>query len=254
LQISLICDKIKGEIKKGVVMFYIRIADIDICIKNKYEFVFLQCKGYLTDTKDAELTVEISDEMIAEEMALAEEEISHGYAESICVYREICEQLPTKFDAFFLHSAVIEYEGKGYAFSAKSGTGKSTHIRLWRRHFGEGVHVINGDKPIIRNIDGAMHAYGTPWCGKEGWQNNTRVKLFALCFLERAEKNSIRSLDAGEAVMRIFHQILTPEDMQTVDALFPLLDKMLREVPCYVLSCDPTTEAADVAYRGMNLN
>ena len=234
-------------------MFNIRIADIDVCIKNKYEYVEKLCGDYITDTQSVQLSIEISEEMIDRELELATVTASRGYAEGICIYREICKHLPVEFDAYFLHSAVIEYEGRGYAFSAKSGTGKSTHIKLWRKRFGEEVHIVNGDKPIIRCVDGVLYAYGTPWCGKEGWQNNTKVPLSALCFIERAEKNTIRQMMPDEALMRIFHQILTPEDMDTLDAMAPLLEKTLADVPCYVLGCTPDVEAADVAYNGMKL-
>ncbi len=234
-------------------MFNIRIADISICIKNKYEYVRNLCRDYITDIEDAELTVEVTEEMIDAELATADIDVSRGYTEGVCIYREICKQLPTRFNAYFLHSAVIEYEGRGYAFSAKSGTGKSTHIRLWRKHFGADVHIVNGDKPIIKCIDGVLYAYGTPWCGKECWQNNTKVALSALCFIDRAENNRIRRINADEALIRLFHQILTPEDMQTVDALSPLLEKTLLDVPCYVLECRPDEEAAQVAYDGMKI-
>ena len=150
-----------------------------------------------------------------------------------------------------MHCAVIEYEGKGYAFAAKSGTGKSTHISLWQKRFGDAVHIINGDKPIMRFIDDHLYAYGTPWCGKEGFNMNSSVPLHAICFLERAETNAIHPIKADEAVMRIFHQILSPEDLETLDALFPLLDRTLREIPCYVLGCNISEEAAEVAYSGM---
>jgi len=75
--------------------------------------------------------------------------------------------------------------------------------------------------------------------------------LQAICFLERAPQNTIRRIGADEAVMRIFHQILSPDDIETLDALVPLLDRTLREVPCYVLGCNISEEAAEVAYRGM---
>ena len=122
---------------------------------------------------------------------------------------------------------------------------------LWRKHFGADVHVVNGDKPIMKFVDGQLYAYGTPWCGKEGWQNNTSVPLKALCFVERSENNRIRMIGADEAVMLMFHQILTPSDLETVDALFPLIDRTLREVPCYVLGCNISEEAAEVSYNGM---
>ncbi len=236
-------------------MFYIRIAEINICINNTYEYVYNLCRDYLISPVDIpDMTISVSEREIDDELKVSSAEVTRGYAEGICAYRAICKRLPTEFGAYLLHSAVIEYKGDGYAFSARSGTGKSTHISLWRRHFGKDVHIINGDKPIMRFIDGKLYAYGTPWCGKEGWQDNKKAPIKALCFIERAETNSIVKLDAGEALTRVFHQILTPSDIETVDALFPLLDKTLRDIPCYLLKCNMNVEAAEVAYNGMNNN
>lgn len=233
-------------------MLYIRIADLNICINNKYDYLERLCRDYTVEKTEApDMTVSVTDEQIAHEVSIAETQVSAGYAEGVCVYREICKRLPVEFGAYLFHSAVIEYKGDGFAFAAKSGTGKSTHISLWRKRFGSEVHVVNGDKPIMRFVGDKLYAYGTPWCGKEGWQNNTSVPLKALCFVERSENNRIRRIGADEAVMLMFHQILTPSDLETVDALFPLLDRTLREVPCYVLGCNISEEAAEVAYNGM---
>ena len=168
------------------------------------------------------------------------------------MYRKICEHLPERFGAFLMHCAVIEYEGEGYAFAAQSGTGKSTHIALWQKRFGEGVRIINGDKPIMRFLGDRLYAYGTPWCGKEGYSSNASVPIKGICFVERATENSIRKISASEALTRIFHQILTPDTVEGIDALFPLIDRTLCEIPCYVLGCNISEEAAEVAYNGMN--
>lgn len=234
-------------------MFDIKIANILIRIDNHYGYVLHLCKDYLIETQDApELLITVTEAEIYAEMSSVAHEVTPAYAEAICVYRRICRQLPEKFQSFLMHCAVIEYEGEGYAFAAHSGTGKSTHIALWQKRFGERVRVINGDKPILRFQGERLYAFGTPWCGKEGLQTNASVPLKALCFLERASVNTIRPMDPKEAVGRIFHQILSPEDLQTVNALFPLLDRMLREVPCYLLGCNISEEAAEVAYQGMN--
>ena len=233
-------------------MFDIKIANIHIRIDNTYPYVFRFCRGYVVESDDTpELCVRVTEEEIAKELAIAEHEVTKDYAEAVCIYRQICRQLPERFGAFLMHSAVIEYQGEGYAFAAHSGTGKSTHISLWKKHFGDELHIVNGDKPIMRFIGDRLYAFGTPWCGKEGWNRNTSVPLKAICFLERAEVNSIRSVEPKEAIGRIFHQLLTPDDLETVNALFPLLDRMLREVPCYLLGCNMSEEAAEVAYRGM---
>lgn len=233
-------------------MFTIRMADLLVEIHNRFPFVERLCREYLVDNLEKpDLRIEPSVEDIQKEVALAEQTTTPAYAEAICIYRLICSQLPSRFDAYLLHGAVIEYEGKGYIFTAKSGTGKSTHISFWQKHFGSDVKIVNGDKPILRFKGDTLYAYGTPWCGKEGFQTNTAVPVVGLCFLERASKNAIRPIDASEAITRIFYQILTPSDLLALDAIVPLLDRTLTSIPCYVLQCNMSTEAAEVAYRGM---
>ncbi len=233
-------------------MFTIKIADITVQIDNRYALVHRLCERYLVESSEAaDLTVSVSEEEIERQLQAADICTTKGYAESVCVYRHICEQIPSLFHAFLFHSAVIEYEGRGYVFAARSGTGKSTHIALWQKHFGENVHVVNGDKPIMRFEGDTLYAYGTPWCGKEGLEINTRVPVTAICFLEQGAINTIRNISPADAVMRAFEQVLAPTDIASVDAMFPLLDQMLMNIPCYLLTCNMEEEAAAVAYQGM---
>ena len=207
------------------------------------------CENYLADFDEADLTVKLTDADIEREQD-SPLNINKQYAEALAICRKIVAFGEEK-GTFLLHAAVFEVEGRGIALIADSGTGKSTHMLLWKKLLGDKLTIINGDKPIVRIFDSVPYAYGTPWCGKEGWQSNTRVPLKAICFLERAEQNSIERIAPDEAVMRIFHQILTPQDMETVDALFPLLDRTLCEIPCFVLGCNISEDAAQVAYDGM---
>ena len=130
----------------------IKIADFVIQIDNKYDFVFQQCRDYLTKEEPVDFCIFCTDEEIAEEKHVSEgDPFSLGYLESVCIYRKICLEMP-KHDAFILHSAVIEKDSQGYAFLARSGVGKSTHISLWKKAYGDAVSIINGDKPIVRLI------------------------------------------------------------------------------------------------------
>ena len=234
-------------------MFYIKIADITVAIDNKYEYVRMLCRDYIIPyVETPDMTVSVSDEEIKAEIESAELPVSKAYAEGVCTYRHICKPLPEKFGAYLMHCAVIEYEGEGYAFAAASGTGKSTHISLWQKRFGEGVRIVNGDKPIMRFVGDRLYAYGTPWCGKEGYNENASVPIKAICFIERAQQNTIRKITPADALMRIFHQILTPKTIENLDSFLPLLDRTLTEIPCYVLGCNRSEEAAEVAYNGMN--
>jgi hypothetical protein len=228
------------------------MADMVIRIDNKYDYVTQLCERFIIeDTEKADVIVSAEISELKEEIEAAENPISPGYAEAVVVYRKICVRLPLEYNGFLFHSALIEYEGRGYAFAAKSGTGKSTHISLWQKRFGDEVRVINGDKPIFRVFDNEILAYGTPWCGKENLCENASVPLKAICFIKRSETNMIRRIEPNEAVMLLFTQILRPTDMETADALIALLEKTLSRVPCYLLGCNISEEAAEVAYNGM---
>ena len=234
-------------------MFYIKIADIIIAIDNKYEYVKMLCRDYIVPPVDQpHMTVSVSAEEISNEIKIAENPVSAAYAEGVCVYRHICSPLPEKFGAYLMHCAVIEYKGEGYAFAAASGTGKSTHISLWQKRYGDEVRIINGDKPIMRFIGDRLYAYGTPWCGKEGWNRNVRAPLKGLCFLERATENRIDKLPLDEAATRIMKQILIPKDAMGAINTFELVDKMLNTVECWLLGCNISQEAAEIAYNAMS--
>ena len=225
-----------------------RMADLNIEILPRYQHILHQCKDYLAPEGSVpDVTVAVSEEDHARSMA-ANPGFGPGYIESIEAYRRLCTAI-LPHGAFFVHAAVVEVDGRAYAFSATSGTGKSTHISLWREYFGERVHVINGDKPIFRRgEDGVFTAYGTPWCGKEGWHENRSAPLGGICFLERSKENYIRPLSPSEAVDRIFSQLLRPKTRKEAELTLTLTDQLLRTVPIYVLGCNISREAAELSF------
>lgn len=232
----------------------IRLADFDILIHARYEYVVHQCKDYLLPTPlteaAADLTVEVSDKELAEEKEKNPPHVREDYMESICIYRAICRSIPP-LGGMLLHGAVISDGTNGYAFTADSGVGKTTHVKLWKKAFGDEISVINGDKPIIRKREGKWYAYGTPWCGKEGWNINTSVPLTAICFLRRGETNTIKPFNTASAVADIFPQLLIPGDFAGLTATLDLLDGLLTDVPLYELHCTISEEAARIARTAM---
>ena len=234
-------------------MFKVRLADFIIEIQNKHIFLERQCASYIVTEGTPDFVVSCTDEEIKTEIENYEEPgyANVGYCESICIYRNLCLKLP-QFDAFLMHSAVVDVDGKAYAFTAKSGTGKSTHIRLWKKLLGERVVVVNGDKPILRFIEDKLYIYGTPWCGKEGWNTNMRSELNGLCFLDRAENNSICMLEKPIAAERIMNQILMPRDPIGAMTTLELMDRMLMNVNTWLLGCNMDIEAAKIAYENMS--
>ena len=233
-----------------------QIAGFNICLEDVPASILRRCEAYrIGDVPKDAIALHIN----GKELCITQPDNAASNGETFSrtnllfleIYREICTYA-LAHDAFLMHCAVIEYEGRGYAFSAPSGTGKTTHIRLWRQVFGKDkVTIVNGDKPILRVFDDAVYAYGTPWCGKEGYNVNTRVPLCGLCFVERGKTNKIRPMSTEEAVPRLFGQIMV-DDSPDLARQMELADQLLEKVPCYLLSCNMEPEAARVAYDGMN--
>lgn len=231
-------------------MVRIRIAELNIEIDNRYSFTEAFCRGFRAEFDVPDLKIAVTESDIAAERAADPYHNDEGYLECICIYRAIALELP-RFDAMVFHAAVIAKDGKAFAFAAHSGTGKSTHIALWQREFGDAVTVVNGDKPIFRRIDGKWYAFGTPWRGKESLGGNTSAPLHAICFLERGKENSITPVGDDIAVARLFSQTLLPNDPVMADKHLALLDDLIVNTPTYLLHCNMEPAAAHVAYAGL---
>lgn len=154
-----------------------------------------------------------------------------------------------KFDGFQLHSSAVMLNGKAYLFSAPSGTGKSTHTEKWCRLFG--AKLLNDDKPVLRLQDGQWIAYGTPWSGKYDLSTPAGVPLGGIAFLKRAEENRIRRLDPQEAVPLLISQLLRYLGPEQMDMQLTLLDKLLRQMPVWLLECRNDDQAAYLSYEHM---
>ena len=229
----------------------IRFAELNIELQNRYPHTERMCRDFAADFDVPDLTAAVTDAEIEAEQKAAAEPVPAGYAEFICLYRKLAEQLP-RFGAFVFHAAVVVCDGRAYAFAAPSGTGKSTHIALWLSHFGDRAYVLNGDKPVLRLTEKGFEACGTPWCGKERLGVNRTAPLAALCFLDRGTENEIAPLSGEEVVRRLFSQVLVPKEPDTADRFLSLLDRFVTAVPAYLLHCNMKEEAAAVAYAGMN--
>lgn len=226
------------------------IAGLRIKIENQYDFTTKFCQEYLSEDQASAVDVvaSVTEEEFAVEKA-SSEEFSDGYIENICLYRSICSQIPV-LNRMLLHCAVLEYDGKGYAFLGRSGTGKSTHTRLWKKYLGT-PQMINGDKPILEFVGDGFLAHGTPWRGKEAWGIRSSAPLCGLCFLEQAKENSIRKLSPSEVSARLFGQILLPEAEESVVSTLELADKLIATTPAYLLKCDISREATRLSFEAL---
>lgn len=151
-----------------------------------------------------------------------------------------------------LHSAVVTVDGKAFAFSGNSGIGKSTQAFLWLQHFGKKAEILNGDHVFLKRSAIGWAAYSTPWKGKENIGGSGCAPLLAICFLAQGDKNRIRRINEKEAVPRILEQVDFPKNADDMDLQLQLIDKVVKEVPCYFLECTISDEAVRVAYKEMS--
>ena len=180
---------------------------------------------------------------------------SDAYLETLAVLRRIAEWAP-QHRRLLVHGAAIQYDGRAYLFTAPSGTGKSTHIKLWRRYLGAAVRVVNGDKPFVlvpEAPDAAPVAYGTPWSGKEGWQENATASLAGICLLSRAEPGATRidRIPAADALDRIIRQVYLPPNALAAANALELLDALLARVPVYDLAVDMSEGAVRTSFEAL---
>lgn len=239
--------------------FTTRLADVNICITANYAESKYFCKDYLSDgVPDFSISVHQQD-IDYERFSLHQKHLRDGttppdysdkYLERISIYRKIADGL-LDFDTLLVHGSAVAVDGKCYIFTAKSGTGKSTHTRLWREYFGDRAVMVNDDKPLLKVTDGGVVVYGTPWNGKHKLGSNISVPLQAVCKLERDSTNHIERMDKKDAWQALFQQAYrSPLDVKILRS-FHILDIITSSVGLYSLGCNMDPSAAEVSYLGM---
>lgn len=229
----------------------------DYCFEiaeNRFKTFKIIATPYITSSRKYDLFINVSDNDLDIEQNYAEREnMGRGKLHSSAVQRKIAEWLPFN-NAFLLHSACFDVDGVGVAFAAHSGTGKTTHMRLWQELLGDKMVVVNGDKPIVRFFEDepeTPYAYGTPWNGKEKLGCNMRTKLKHICFIERSEKNYVEPIGKADVIDRIFNQVYQPRDPMAVINTMKLIDRLLSCCNLWIIHCNMEKEAAEIAYKSI---
>ncbi|MBP5340166.1 MAG: hypothetical protein J6Z14_12850 [Prevotella sp.] len=140
-------------------------------------------------------------------------------------------------------------EAVAYPFTAKSGTGKSTHSSLWMKHI-EGAELLNDDNPIIRLIDGKPYIFGSPWSGKTPCYRNVQARLGAVTLIDRAPRNSIERLGPVQAFATLLPACSSMKwDGPIYNSLCDCLTHIIETTPVYTLHCLPDEEAAVLCHH-----
>ena len=245
--------------KQAHIKFTVEIAGIPIEICCRYP----ETKAYMNDflsEKKPFFTVEPAEEDFETLRNWTEELVSRGYEEyqfsaitqeSILIHSKVSEVL-LNYDVLLVHGSAICMDGEVYLFTAPSGTGKSTHTRLWREVFGDRTMMINDDKPMLKICPDGVEVYGTPWRGKHHLGGNVHGPLKAIIELKRAAENHIQRISAAEAFPVIKKQAIDFRDVGLMTKVLSLEKTLMETIPFYRLECNMEREAAAVAWEGMN--
>ena len=224
------------------------IADINVEFNTKYYKLTSISKEFLTNNQNSDIVINITQEQIDRELANTQNSVLPSFCEVACACRAFCNEI-WKYNAILFHSSVVEVNHRAVAFTAQSGTGKTTHTLLWKELLGDDLTIINGDKPIVRLLNDILYVYGTPWKGKESFGINAKSKLTDICFIERDTVNSVEKFKKENAVDRIFNQILLPKDASGLKKTLELVDLLLSKCNLWIIRCNTDISAAETAYN-----
>ncbi len=205
-------------------------------------------KSYKADFDDNETEIKLN---IKEDfIKMKKDEIPHLSLDEH-EYMWTCEAFYNELlrhNGMMLHSSCVEKDGFAYLFSARSGTGKSTHTHLWLKNL-EGTRIINDDKPALVYDNGKWYACGTPFSGKTDENIDVKIPVRAITFLHRSEKNTVKKIPPFQAVGLLLEQTIKPADRSLAENMLELADLLLREVPVFSLGCNLNDDAAVIAYN-----
>ena len=158
-----------------------------------------------------------------------------------------------KYRALEMHASVTVKDDRGYLFLGKSGTGKSTHSRLWMEAF-EDAWLLNDDNPVVRLEDDGVWVYGSPWSGKTPCYKNARARVGAFVRLHQAAQNSIEKARPSKAYIDVYSSCSGLKFIEEVrDELYGVIARVVESVPVFELDCLPNTEAAQVCAAMCNV-
>lgn len=151
-----------------------------------------------------------------------------------------------------MHASVTVKDGRAYLFLGKSGTGKSTHSRMWMETIPD-CELLNDDNPVVRvSEDGEVTVYGTPWSGKTPCYKNKSVPAGAFVLIRQYPENELSRMNLLESYGTLYVSSSGfKADEAMADGLHATLEKVVTSIPCYTMKCRPDSEAATVCYGGV---
>ena len=240
--------------------FTIKIAGFSAGVTSLFASTKDYCVRYLSQEEpQCRITVTREDLEFQQEF-LRQEALEEGikirkftdpFLERTAIQRKLADFLFEQ-GVLMTHGSTVAVDGRAYLFTAKCGTGKSTHTRLWRQVFGDRAAIVNDDKPFLKLTDNGILACGSPWSGKHGLDTNIIVPLQGICILERGKENRIARILPEEALPMLLHQTHCPLALQNRESFEALVLQLAQTVPLWRMECNMDPQAADISHKAMS--
>lgn len=212
------------------------------------------CHDFITDN-DHEYEITITEDDIEYEKAIFFDNYGYYFKknymyEEYAMLRKVTEILCVHKDTVLFHASSLQLNDRAYLFTAVSGTGKTTHAKMWIEKYPTAV-MINDDKPFVQLKDNKLTVYGNPWNGKTGIGNNINAQLGGILCLYQAANNETREMNDNEKWDFLFKQVYRPNNALAIENTLKIINYIINNITIYALKCNKEEEAAEVAYRAL---
>lgn len=224
------------------------IADLVTELDPRFDNTIKLAKPFEYDgERQTDIKLRVTDKYLESLMSRAAEGVAIEQMENFAFSCDFNRKV-IPYQTMLVHSSALIYQGGAYLFSGESRVGKSTHTKLWLKAFGDRVHIMNDDKPVVRLYEDKAVAFGTPFDGGSGIALNESYPLKAIIFIERGEQNSVRFPTSKEVIQKLYFQTAHMVDADTAEKMLLTFEKLLLLTKFYILTCNMNISAAHVAF------
>lgn len=238
--------------------FNIEIAGVPVEVRCRFSENEKFLKDYITDKRPLFVVepkaedlqrIQFGFDCMDEKNGISRHLRTDSYLENNAIHALLAENL-VAYNVLLMHGSALCIDGQAIVFVAPSGTGKSTHARLWRETFGDRVWMINDDKPMLR-IEEKVIVFGTPWDGKHHLSRNASAPLKAVVCLKQDMTNRIEPIGKADAFAVLMEHAFVSKVPSTMVGVMELGKKLLQSVSFYSMGCNTELDAARVAWEGI---
>lgn len=227
----------------------VKIAELIVELNPKYNDTLLLSNPFqYNGSRATDIELKVVDDYLNNLLSKSNGKSSLGQLENYA-FSTAFSRKALRFNTMLIHSSALIYNDGAYLFSANSGVGKSTHTKLWLQAFGDKVHIMNDDKPVVRLYENKAIVYGTPFDGGSGIAMNESYPLKAIIFLERGDYNSVRVPDYKEIINNLYFQTAHMVNFELAEKMLVNIEKLLDLSDFYILTCNMNISAVFTAFE-----